>query len=593
MVLSAHVDDLKVTGQESMMSWLFKSMEQEVGKLTVHENAFTHCGIEHEQIDLETVVLHQEPYAKSLKPMSVPSGPEEQTLDARAHSHYRTLLGGVSWLTLTRYDIAVYVCALQRYSQSPMIKHAVALNRLLKYIQKTPFRCYYRKMGGTQRVTIVSDSAFRKEEKDGLAMRGCLVCLTEHHSESPGGRLHVLEHYSRKQKRVCRSTFSAEINALVDSLESGKTIMFLVTEMRLGCATPTELQQREELGRWPIPLECCIDAKSVFAATSVAESKSPLEESLVTLVLIIREALQCERISKLWWIDTRDMLADALTKGSCPRLALLNIAKTGEWKVLHPSEWTSFKKQNDQVNLTLLTKDVPAKISDGLWELPRSKTGLELLGDQSTYLVYVLSDEKRRSFAGLVRSALSRYDADYFYGLALNTVQWQRPTSTTGVPMRRQTAWMVTAGCSCQYQYGDFQVQATHYPGWMIALWQHVSYGAGVRTQLPNSCNVNLYDSIADGISWHSDNELLFNAAAQDSSIYSLSLGSTAEFELRCRTDADSSVVMSLTSGDVCTMEGMCQKHYLHRIVPSSMQGGRINFTWRNIVKHATTCLLK
>jgi alkylated DNA repair dioxygenase AlkB len=590
LVLSAHVDDLKITGEDDWIQWLLTSLEKDVGKMTVHKNGFTHCGIVHEQPDRFTVVLHQEPYAKQLKSMTVPSGPEQQTLDTKAHSAYRTLLGGVSWLTLTRYDIAVYVCALQRYSQTPQVRHAVALNRLLKYILRTPFRCYYRRLQGPLRLIVISDSAFRKEDKDGLAMRGCIVALTELHDGQPGGKMQVLEHYSRKQKRVCRSTFSAELNALVDALESGKVVMFMITELMVGSCSAEDLQQREELGRWPLPLECAVDAKSVFAAAAVADSKNPLEESLVTLVLIIREALQAERISKLWWIDTRDMLSDALTKGSCPRQALLDVAKKGEWNVAHTSEWTSFKKQTDNARLTFLVEEaLTGLVCDK--ELPRQEIGLKLYGDFSALVSYALQDEAHRSFAGLASKALGTYDADFFFRTAINGITWKRPADTSGRPMRRSTSWMTTSGCSCKYSYGKFQVAPDDMPFWLHGLWKQIQMNIGtVDVEMPNSCNANFYEDCGDGITWHADDETLFAAGTQDACIYSLSLGSTATFEIRKRDGKGSLHSLELHHGDLCTMEGLCQKHYLHRIRPNAFRGGRINLTWRSIIQHDGNC---
>merc|ERR1712110_190764 len=46
-----------------------------------------------------------------------------------------------------------------------------------------------------------------------------------------------------------------------------------------------------------------------------------------------------------------------------------------------------------------------------------------------------------------------------------------------------------------------------------------------------------------------------------------------------------------LGDGDLCTMEGLCQKHYQHR-VPKQIeaQGPRINLTWRWLVRHHKTC---
>ncbi|CAJ1328700.1 unnamed protein product [Effrenium voratum] len=97
-------------------------------------------------------------------------------------------------------------------------------------------------------------------------------------------------------------------------------------------------------------------------------------------------------------------------------------------------------------------------------------------------------------------------------------------------------------------------------------------------------------------VGWHADDEQLFQGKSRDCRIISLSLGATRSFELRRNwSDAseDHTVRLELGDGDLCTMEGMLQKHLQHR-VPREHQvsGPRINLTWRWIVKHAPGCPL-
>ena len=60
-------------------------------------------------------------------------------------------------------------------------------------------------------------------------------------SEGPGGRVSVMDFVVRKQKRVCGSTFSAEINALSDSLEHGKTLQLALHKIERGISPASEL----------------------------------------------------------------------------------------------------------------------------------------------------------------------------------------------------------------------------------------------------------------------------------------------------------------------------------------------------------------
>merc|ERR1712060_614764 len=97
----------------------------------------------------------------------------------------------------------------------------------------------------------------------------------------------------------------------------------------------------------------------------------------------------------------------------------------------------------------------------------------------------------------------------------------------------------------------------------------------------PDSCNANLYENGSQAVGWHSDDEPLFQGLRQDIRILSLSLGQRRTFVIRKNWPEDgevSSYKMFLGNGALCTMEGMLQKHFQHR-VPKEREdlGPRIN----------------
>ena len=48
---------------------------------------------------------------------------------------------------------------------------------------------------------------------------------------------------------------------------------------------------------------------------------------------------------------------------------------------------------------------------------------------------------------------------------------------------------------------------------------------------------------------------------------------------------------VELAHGDLCTMEGLFQKHYQHAVEQEyDKQEPRINLTWRWVVAHETQC---
>jgi len=110
---------------------------------------------------------------------------------------------------------------------------------------------------------------------------------------------------------------------------------------------------------------------------------------------------------------------------------------------------------------------------------------------------------------------------------------------------------------------------------------------------------MNLYEDGAHSVGWHADDERLFQGKFMDIAIISISFGQKRKFELRLNfpeekegKDEQNLWEVKLGDGDLMTMEGMLQKHYMHRVPKESdiPDNPRINLTWRWIMKHNPKC---
>ena len=150
--------------------------------------------------------------------------------------------------------------------------------------------------------------------------------------EHPGGECIILDYGTKKHKRVNRSTFAAELNAAVDTIDIATIVQFTLEEIfNPGSSTPEAMQKLYMGGQLHFPMELSIDAKAVFDAIAVAEYNMPTEATLVNHLHSIREQVRDGRITRLWWIDTRDMVADGLNKGGLPREPILDMCENGSW----------------------------------------------------------------------------------------------------------------------------------------------------------------------------------------------------------------------------------------------------------------------
>ena len=89
------------------------------------------------------------------------------------------------------------------------------------------------------------------------------------------------------------------------------------------------------------PCALYLDAKSVFAAVTATFIKQPAEKSLLCHIQYLRELLDKRILHWLFWIDTRDMGSDGLTKCAVAR-TLLHQYMQGHMSLNHAYEqWCS------------------------------------------------------------------------------------------------------------------------------------------------------------------------------------------------------------------------------------------------------------
>eukprot|EP00971_Amphidinium_carterae_P035624 701343-Amphidinium_carterae.1 len=144
--------------------------------------------------------------------------------------------------------------------------------------------------------------------------------------ERLAGSCHLLEFQSVKQKRVTRSTYAAELNGLADSIEQAYATRVSLVELldselqKAQYASPADIIKalRHGLAEKSPRLTAYTDARSVYDSITVPDFHLPTEASQGLVLLALRDEVHARRID-INWVDTRWMLADAMTKGSVSR----------------------------------------------------------------------------------------------------------------------------------------------------------------------------------------------------------------------------------------------------------------------------------
>uniref|UniRef100_A0A7S1F5V8 C3H1-type domain-containing protein n=1 Tax=Noctiluca scintillans TaxID=2966 RepID=A0A7S1F5V8_NOCSC len=235
---------------------------------------------------------------------------------------------------------------------------------------------------------------------------------------------------------------------------------------------------------------------------------------------------------------------------------------------------------------------------------------LTLLRDTGSGWEPLVEDHDRRSFCFVRENTWPVELLQAEFQIIRTSATWKELRSRGGVATR-STAWYVPRGCTCRYTYGDASVGPHGRPEWLDAIESRVLVEAcGLeRSCWPDCVNVNLYKDDEQNVGWHSDDEGLFRGCEQDCQIISASWGAVRTFEVALKDENHAcgrpSIFkrtlkrVQLHPGDLCSMEGLFQKHYSHQLARGVTTGEelpkaneRINLTWRRIVNHKSYCPL-
>jgi len=238
----------------------------------------------------------------------------------------------------------------------------------------------------------------------------------------------------------------------------------------------------------------------------------------------------------------------------------------------------------------------------GAWgqpEPPLGKVPLETVAMRAYHSnpkwVNVVEDPDRRAVAAYHPKAIDDARASWWFQMLSSKLDWRDLSDAKyqeeGKKIPRRTVFVVNEGCNCVYAYSGVKVPPTVEPDFLKEIRETCAAIAGIsEADMPNSCNINLYRNGDDSVGWHTDNEQLFEAEDIDACILSLSLGASRKFQVKPQNKTEVGTAWKtfvLHHGDLATMEGKFQRHYLHAVPKEPrVSEPRINLTWRWITQH-------
>lgn len=186
LIIGVYVDDLLVTRNCHEEVKCFKQEMNEKFEMSDLGLLSHYLGIEVHQDDVG-ITLKQEAYAKSIltktrmlhcNPITCPLEHKVQlTKDEEGElvdpTEYRSIVGGLRYLTHTRPDISFVVGVVSRFMEKPTTKHLQAVKGILRYVKGTlDYGLAYTKGEGKVTISGYSDSDLEMDVNDRRSTSG-------------------------------------------------------------------------------------------------------------------------------------------------------------------------------------------------------------------------------------------------------------------------------------------------------------------------------------------------------------------------------------------------------------------------------------
>ncbi|PNX61631.1 gag-pol polyprotein, partial [Trifolium pratense] len=142
---------------------------------------------------------------------------------------YRTLVGSLVYLTITRPDFGYAVHVVSRFVVSPTIVHWAAVLRILRYLRRTQFQSLLFPSSSSLELRAYSDADWTADPTDRKSTTGFCIFLGDS----------LVSWKSKKQDIVSRSSTEAEYRAMTSTTTEIVWLRWLLSDMSVALYEPT------------------------------------------------------------------------------------------------------------------------------------------------------------------------------------------------------------------------------------------------------------------------------------------------------------------------------------------------------------------
>nr|KYP63507.1 hypothetical protein KK1_018084 [Cajanus cajan] len=175
-----------------------------------------------DKLNMSTAKPIKTPMAPSLKLIS------DSTQVCHDPSLYRSVIGFLQYLTITRPDIAYTVNKLCQFMHNPFEVHCKATKRLLRYLKGTLHHGLHYKSSSDTEIMAYCDSDWASDQDDMRSTSGNCVYLGSN----------IVSWMAKKQRVVSRSSTEAKFRSLASLVTKIQYIQNLLSELHIKSSQP-------------------------------------------------------------------------------------------------------------------------------------------------------------------------------------------------------------------------------------------------------------------------------------------------------------------------------------------------------------------
>ena len=312
-IVSLYVDDFNSAGTKDFHKKVTDPLQKRFTFGKKEEGSFRFTGLDILHTE-NGIVVKQNDYRDSLEEVQIDNNDDpNRELNLKEYKQFRGAVGKLQWLSEgTRPDLAYDTLSMSMKTKHATVADMRKLNKIVKKAREGDSVVTFKRVGRMEDLKIIamSDASFKSVDDKVRSVEGRVIFLSDGVNASP------LEWKSKKIPQVCESTKTAETRAADKATDDAIYFARLIKEIYTGVKSLDQL-----------PVIVYTDSKPTIE--SIYSTRQVDRKTVRHVIQSMKDALERGEVSEFKYSNTKEMLADVLTKDSVKNTELHDTVKFG------------------------------------------------------------------------------------------------------------------------------------------------------------------------------------------------------------------------------------------------------------------------